>query len=384
MIFINPPSGANTDIPNIGLAYAATHFNVKVIDLNSMPRPYGRFLKEKTDVLGISVRSLSYGEALKIAKLYKEKYPGAQLKSISGFLDIQCCYPYVDFEDKISYNEQFSDEYPFPGYELFDSFSVFQKNWAHGVWSYAIMTSHGCPYQCIYCASKNRKWIARSAENCFEELRLAQKRWKIKSFQVLDDCFNIDKKRVIRFCQLIHPLRLTWYCSNGIRADRFDEEIAFAMSESGCEHLSFGIESADSQILKEIKKGETIEQIENAVNIAKRYFKSINGFFIIGLPKSSYEKDLNSLNWAKKMGINAHFSYYVPFDEQMYFDEVFYGESARPVSSSYSQEQQKKLYKMTAGMRPGFMRSFLKKILVKLKGQRSAHTSCKQFFSKTS
>jgi radical SAM superfamily enzyme YgiQ (UPF0313 family) len=366
MIFVNPQAKVNRDIPNIGLAYAATHFNIKVIDQNTMPFPKDRFLKYETDVLGISIQSRTYSEAARIAKEYKTKYPEAKVRSISGFLDIQCCYPYLDLEDKIVYDEPFSENYPFPNYELFDSFDLFKKNWQSGIWSYAIMTSQGCPYHCIYCWSKERKWGARTAQNCFQELALAKEKWGIKSFSIIDDCFNIDKNRVIEFCKLIKPLALNWTCANGLRADRIDEGIAKAMAESGCQYVSFGIESVIPQVLEAIKKGETIEQIEYAVDIAKRYFKGINGFFIIGLPQSSYERDLFSLKWAMKKSINAHFSYYVPYDKVLQDDNIFYGEGAHPVSEEYPQKSQRKIYKMTKHMRPGcYDNNLLKRLINK-------------------
>jgi radical SAM superfamily enzyme YgiQ (UPF0313 family) len=352
MLFVNPQAKVNRDIPNIGLAYAATYFKARVIDQNTLAFPKGRFLKNETDILGISVQSRAYSEAVRIAQAYKSRYPGAKVMSVSGFLDIQCCYPYLDFAEKISYDQPFSDSYPFPDYELFDSFALFRKNWQAGAWNYAIMTSQGCPYQCIYCWSRQRKWRGRSAKNCFQELVLAKERWGIKSFAVLDDCFNIDKDRVIEFAKLIKPLGLNWICANGLRADRFDEDMAKAMAESGCRYVSFGIESIVPEILQAIQKGESAEQIESAVDIARAYFSGVNGFFIIGLPKSSYEKDLCSLDWARKKKINAHFSYYVPYEKVPRDDNIFYGEGAHPVSQEYPQELQRKIYQITRGMRP--------------------------------
>lgn len=348
MIFVNPSAKANENIPNVGLAYAATHFNVKVIDLNTMPDPPDRLLKSETDILGISVQSRTFSEAKKITKLYKEKYPDSEIKSVSGFLDVQCCYPYLDFEEKIEYTEPFSDNYPFPNYELFDSFPIFGKNWRKGNWAYAIMTSQGCPYQCVYCASRNRKWLARSPKNCFEELKQAKEKWGIEYFVTLDDCFNVDKERVTEFCKLIKSLNLKWSCANGLRADRFDEETARIMKDSGCWQISFGIESTASAVLQKIKKGETFEQIEQAIDIAKKYYsgENINGFFIVGLPNSSYEKDLTSLKWAKEKGIHAHFSFYIPFDKQMQYDSLFYGENAKPLSNEYPKELQMKVYEL--------------------------------------
>lgn len=352
MLLINPNTRINNDIPNIGLAYIATYLNAKVIDLNTLPNPKNRFLNYPTDILGISVQSRTYEESLRINKLYKTKYPNAKINSVSGILDVQCCYPYLRFKEDIQIEQPFDDSLLFPNYELFDSFDLFKKNWQAGIWSYAIMTSQGCPYRCIYCWSKERPYRVRSAQHCYEEIKQAKERWQIKSFAILDDCFNIDKKRVIEFCDLVRPLELSWICANGLRADRFDEDMARAMREAGCNYISFGIESAIPEILEVIQKGETIEQIEEAIAIAKRYFFGINGFFIIGLPQSSYKKDLYSLKWAKIKGINAHFSYYIPYEALTQDAYLFYGKGAHPISKEYPKILQMIFYNLTRYMRP--------------------------------
>ncbi len=351
MIFVNPPAGANTDIPNLGLAYAATYFKSKVIDLNTKPEPKRRFLDEETDILGISVQSRTFGVSKKIAEEYKNKYPDSKIKSIKGFLDVQCCYPYVDFDERIEHTERFSDKYPFPNYELFDSFDIFQKNWQSGRWGYAIMTALGCPFRCSYCQSKNRGWISRSPKNCYEELKRAKERWGIKKFYVIDDCFNVNKKRVLEFCSLVKKLNLTWSCSNGLRADIFDEDIAKALYSSGCKYINFGVESSSPKVLNAINKGETIEQIEKAIKIAKRYFDSVGGFFILALPGSSYEIDKATLGWVRRQKINAQFSYYVPFEKSVALDKIFYGEKAEPVADTYNKRKQKELYEESTSLR---------------------------------
>lgn len=367
ILFINPPYFVNQHVPNMGLAYAATYFNVPVIDLNTKQLHWGRFLEEKADCLAVSVQSLSYNESKKIAEAYKKKYSKSKIKSISGFIDVQCCYPFVEFKSKIRYDKPFSDEYPFPKYELFDSFDIFKKKWQSGEWHFPLMTSLGCPFQCKYCMSKNRKWQTRSIQNCYEELKLAKSKYNIKSFQVVDDCFNASKSRVIEFCNAVKPLNLKWFCTNGLRADNFDEEVAKSLKTSGCDNISFGIESIDKDLLKSINKGETREQIQKAIKIARKYFTHVNGYFIISLPFSSYEKDLASLKWAVRNRINAHFSYYVPFDRTFQFDQTFYGKNAKPVSDAYDIKLQERLYKMTDFMRCDCHDSKFVRILKRIK-----------------
>lgn len=195
---------------------------------------------------------------------------------------------------------------------------------------------------------RKRGWKARSVQNCYEELRQAKEKWGIRSVAILDDCFNVSKERVLQFYEQMRPLNLRRSCANGLRADRFDEDVAKVMAASGYVHLSFGIESVIPEVLQAVQKGETIEQIETAVDVARKYFDSVGGFFIVGLPGSSYERDLASLKWAVRKRINFHFSYYVPFDKGMQYDALFYGDGAKPLSDEYPKELQKRIYEMAS------------------------------------
>lgn len=364
MIFLNPEIKTNKNLPNMALAYAATILNTKVIDLNTKPKPRKRFLEREIDVLGISIQSRAYEEAEKIKKEYLQKYKNSKVKSVQTPIDIQCCYPFVDFSSngnqgnkKIIVEAEFSDSLPFPNYQLFDSFKIFQKNWQKGKWAYPIMTSLGCPYQCTYCMARNRHFKARSAENCFRELKEAKEKWNIKSFQIVDDCFSFNKARALEFCQLIKPLNLNWFCTNGLRVDLFNEEIAKIMADSGCQEMSFGVETINPELLIKIKKGETVEQIERAIKIAKKYFKVINLYFIIGLPESSFKKDLESFHWVLQNKVKAHFSYFLLFNNNLGRGSSFYGQGARPMSEAYDEKLQKRIYNMS-----GYMRGDVKKL----------------------
>ena len=349
-LFVNPDASVYRHIPPLALAYVATIKKIKVVDQNTKPEPRDRFLQKRADTLGVFVRSISFSESKRIAKIYQKRYKKAEIKSIWTPIDVQCCYPTIQFKNQIKLTKPFGDNYPFPDFSLFDSLDVFVSNWQKDVWPYGILTSVGCPFQCTYCAARNRGWRPRSPENCAEELRQAKKKYGITSFEILDDAFNIDKRRVLKFCKLVKPLNLRWICANGLRADLFDEEQAKAMSQAGCSSVSFGIEAVDNKVLKKVNKGETLEQIEKAVKIANFYFKKVNGFFIIGLPGSSYKKDLGSVSWMIRNRISGVFSYFVPMDKKVEDGNLFYGKEARPQSCEYDWRRQKEIYEMTKFM----------------------------------
>jgi len=325
MIFIDPETNANTNVPNIGLAYISAalyklKISHKIIDQDLMPFPKDRFLKEDDD-FAISVKFNVLNEAKRITKLIHKKYSnrkiiwgGPHMRNKEVVKNLKKEFPYVIFKegyyDQELLNTNNLDEIPFPRYENFDSFNFILDNFRTGFWRYSMMTSRGCPFDCTFCNS-DKHFRARTADNCINELEYAIKQYHIKSFQILDDNFIMIKERAFEFCKKVKRFKMNWLLPNGIRADLIIEELAKEMKDAGCLMISFGVECADDEVLKAVHKGKTLSQIEKGIKIAKKYFQ-VNGFFIIGLPGSSYEKDLKSYKWAKKMGITAHFGILVP------------------------------------------------------------------------
>jgi hypothetical protein len=74
---------------------------------------------------------------------------------------------------------------------------------------------------------------------------------------------------------------------------------------------------------------------------------------------------LASLRWAEKMGILAHYSYYVPSLETLSADRVFSGQAAEPISDVYPAAEQKKVYDMAKALKPGFS---LPRLISKIRG----------------
>ena len=75
------------------------------------------------------------------------------------------------------------------------------------------------------------------------------------------------------------------------------------MKESGCYYFAYGVESANPQILKNIKKRESIETIERAIEIADKAGISAQGFFIFGLPGETASTIEENINFARQVKI---------------------------------------------------------------------------------
>jgi len=202
---------------------------------------------------------------------------------------------------------------PFPEYDLFP------KNVRESLrTNYPLVTARGCVYNCTYCSVpeiSGKRFRKRHPKSVIEELKWAQKKYGTAHFEIIDDVFNLDIGRCKEICRsLIEAnLGMGWSCPNGLRADRVDRELAEVMLKAGCRNVMIGVESADPDILKAVKKGECIEDIERGICIFKQAGIHVGGYFIIGLPGDSFKVQQRSVEFVKRTGIGAHFNMLVPY-----------------------------------------------------------------------
>ena len=124
----------------------------------------------------------------------------------------------------------------------------------------------------------------------------------MKEFFFDDDTFNIQKARTIELCAKLKPLGLTWSCTSRVTTDF---ETLKAMKEAGCRLLIVGYESGDQQILKNIKKGATIERARQFTKDCHKLGLVIHGDFIMGLPGETHETINNTIAFAKELDVET-------------------------------------------------------------------------------
>ena len=113
-----------------------------------------------------------------------------------------------------------------------------------------------------------------------------------------DDTFNYQKKRTIELCAKLKPLNFTWSCTSRVTTDY---ETLKAMKEAGCRLLIVGYESGDAQILKNIKKGATLEMAQRFTENCHKLGLVIHADFIVGLPGETRESLRNTIDFAKQL-----------------------------------------------------------------------------------
>jgi len=167
----------------------------------------------------------------------------------------------------------------------------------------SLYTSRGCPAMCTFClwpqTHSGHRWRLRSAEDVAAEMAYIKESFpEIKEVFFDDDTFNYQKARTIELCAKLKPLNMTWSCTSRVTTDY---DTLKAMKEAGCRLLIVGYESGDPQILKNIKKGATIDMAERFTANCRKLGLLIHGDFIVGLPGESRESIRKTIDFAKKL-----------------------------------------------------------------------------------
>jgi radical SAM superfamily enzyme YgiQ (UPF0313 family) len=171
----------------------------------------------------------------------------------------------------------------------------------------SLYTTRGCPAQCTFClwpqTLSGHPWRKRSTDDVAREMAKAKEYWPdVKEFFFDDDTFNIQKARTIELCAKLKPLGLTWSCTSRVTTDF---ETLKAMKEAGCRLLIVGYESGDPQILKNIKKGATVERARQFTKDCHKLGLVIHGDFILGLPGETRETINNTIAFAKELDVQT-------------------------------------------------------------------------------
>lgn len=161
--------------------------------------------------------------------------------------------------------------------------------------------TRGCPGKCTFCNSAETALRTRSAEHMVAEIEKLQARYGIREVSFYDDTFTIYKQTVLRFCELIaeRNIDITWSCF--ARTDCVSPSLLTKMKAAGCHQILFGIESADTEILNNIRKPINIELTRRAVRMVQDAGIAVRAAFMFGNPGETVESMRRTIDFAKDL-----------------------------------------------------------------------------------
>ncbi|MGH9945706.1 MAG: B12-binding domain-containing radical SAM protein [Pyrinomonadaceae bacterium] len=191
------------------------------------------------------------------------------------------------------------DDYPMPAYHLVPMHKYYPT-----IGSYRrlpainMLMTRGCPGKCTFCNSANTTLRSRSAERVVEEIEYLRNKFGIREIQFYDDTFTVNRKNVMRFCELMieRKVNVSWVAF--IRADCFNDELAAAMKKAGCHQVLIGVESGDDEILKNIRKTISHDRTKKSIAIARKYGIESRCAFIFGNMGDTIETMQRTLDYS--------------------------------------------------------------------------------------
>ena len=223
------------------------------------PEPEYFLLKMQADVA-----VLGEGEET-VVELFNALINNRTLKNIKGIA-------YREGE-QVTINERRSligdvDSIPFPAYDLFPivhyrllRLSLVEKT----KFVLPLLSGRGCTFNCTFCYRLDPGFRPRSNESVIDEIKLLKKNYDITYITFVDELLMSSQARTISLCEdfIRSQLNIKWDC-NG-RLNYAKPEVLQLMKKAGCVFINYGIESLDNEVLKNIKKGLTSDQIIRGV-----------------------------------------------------------------------------------------------------------------------
>ena len=370
IILIQPPPGnPSIKVPPLGLAYITAvlkrhNIAAKIIDLTVENIDLSDYLtSEKPEVIGISSIVTNASRALEIIKqskkilpksfmvvggpypsmmgprllarheevdaaligeaelsfleLVKRLHDGENLESVEGLIFRK--------DNKIKNNPLSNpisplDQIPYPAREEL-------KMQLYGENAGTIFTSRGCPQNCIFCSRPvfGRKWRGHSPDYVLEEIKHLQEQYRVSNLNVLDDNFTFDLARAEKILDgiIAKKWKLQIYFWNGMRVDHMTRNLLLKMKKAGCTAINYGVESVEANVLSLLRKGITLDQVENAVKLTREVGIRTNVFLMIGNPGDNIKVVDKIVEFARKMHVDGvHLSMATPLLGTKFWDWV--------------------------------------------------------------
>jgi len=201
------------------------------------------------------------------------------------------------------------DALPIPAYDLID-LSKYTESVNTNLPVATMITSRGCPYQCVYCwwpqTIYTHKWRSMSVDRVLREVKVLVEEMGVREIEFDDDIFEMNRDRVIAICEGMKQEGIDVFWAPQCRPDKVDKELLMIMRDAGCKRILYGCESGVQEVLDKMKKAFSVEDISRATKETKEAGIDVLNCFMLGFPWDTEETIERTIEFACE--INAEFT----------------------------------------------------------------------------
>lgn len=168
---------------------------------------------------------------------------------------------------------------------------------------YPLQSNRGCAFQCIYCTYtqiEGKRYRLRPSALVIDEIREASARG-VSYFEFVDSVFNVPEAHAREICQDIVSAGLkVRFGAAGLNPKWLTEALLEDMQRAGFDSLDVTIESASAAMLKNLRKGFDLKDVETAADRLARRPMKILWVFLLGGPGENEETLEESFEFIRK------------------------------------------------------------------------------------
>lgn len=174
----------------------------------------------------------------------------------------------------------------------------------------SIRTSIGCPYRCGFCdfCYLYPTLSFRSYESLSSELKMIGKilpsHQEAFMIHFTDDNIFINANRASEVCRAIIESKISLPWASFMRASSVNESNIDLMKRSGLIYSYVGVESGDSTILLNMKKGQKIEEMRKGIELIDNSGITVQMTFLVGYPGETEESILSTIEFIETLSVN--------------------------------------------------------------------------------
>jgi radical SAM superfamily enzyme YgiQ (UPF0313 family) len=170
-----------------------------------------------------------------------------------------------------------------------------------------VQTRRGCALRCSYCSTSTieggilRKRSPEIVSSWLESWVNAG----YANFFFVDNTFNLPPAYAKAICRKIlkRKLDMNWRCI--IYPDKVDKELVELMVAAGCRQISLGFESGSEQMLKNLNKQFTLNDVSAVSEIFAEQGIERMGFLLLGGPGETRQSVEESLAFADSLKLDT-------------------------------------------------------------------------------
>jgi magnesium-protoporphyrin IX monomethyl ester (oxidative) cyclase len=174
----------------------------------------------------------------------------------------------------------------------------------------SIITSRGCPYNCVFCSTKvvwRREFRARNSALVMQEIDQLVNEYSIDEIRINDDQFFGDVRRVHEIMDMViaRPYKINLYVLGGSSVWLVrDADLLAKMKKAGVYRILLPIETGSANTRKYIRKNIDFDSVRELVKLTNKLGIWTYADFVIGFPYETREDIEETIKYATSLGLD--------------------------------------------------------------------------------